>query len=62
MVYSEDLKRRMKAAGRRSAARRAQVEHVCAVCGKVYSGLKQSRYCSNACRQRHKRQKKKEAG
>jgi predicted nucleic acid-binding Zn ribbon protein len=30
------------------------VRHTCAVCGKVFNGIKKAVYCSNACRQKAK--------
>ena len=45
--------------GRYFAAKRVQVSLPCVVCGAELRGLKTRRYCSNACRQRAKRQRAK---
>ena len=61
MVYSDDLRRRMRAAGRRAAQRRAVVTHICPVCRVTYEGLKTKTTCSAACRQKQFRQRRADA-
>lgn len=47
--------------GRRLAAMRRVVDHVCPTCDKEFEGIVTAKYCSNACRQRAKYRRKVEA-
>ena len=39
------------------AGMRKTVTHECAICGDEFEGIKQAKYCSNACRQKAKYQR-----
>ena len=45
--------------GRALAAQRQRVAHQCQVCGKGFTGLRQARYCSNACTLKASRERRK---
>jgi predicted nucleic acid-binding Zn ribbon protein len=44
------------------AALRRRTWHLCAVCGKRFSGIAKAIYCSNACRQKAKYARSRKAG
>lgn len=45
-------------AGAALAAQRRRTSHTCPVCSKRFSGIAKAVYCSNACRQKAKYQRK----
>ena len=47
----------MSTPGAALAALRRRVWHVCKSCGKRFKGIATAIYCSNACRQRAKRER-----
>lgn len=44
--------------GTELAAKRKTIEHTCPICGKVFMGIKIAKTCSEACKQKLKRNKK----
>lgn len=59
-VSMEEKTRRTMAAKILNAARRSEAR-TCEVCGAVRMGIRQRKYCSNACRQKAKYQRKRQA-
>lgn len=43
---------------RHRAAGRKLIEHICPVCGETFKGIKIAVYCSAACRQKAKRERR----
>jgi hypothetical protein len=56
--FRQGIPDEVRAYFRACTARRRQVEHTCAVCGKAFRSIPWARYCSPACSQRAYRQRK----
>jgi len=52
----------MSEAARELAAQRKRIDHDCPVCGATFRAIKTAVYCSNACRQKAKYQRKPPSG
>jgi hypothetical protein len=57
---SDYCRDRVRSAARREA-RHARMQHTCAVCGRPFTGRRDARVCSSACRQRAYRRRGNEA-